>query len=144
MRCADCGREKTPIEFNVFRKNITGMVAYYAKACVSCENKNRGALRDLKKIYKLPTVGECDCCGREGKLFFDHDRRTKSMRGALCRQCNCGIGMLSSDYDDEKGIEQARAYLQRWRSREDKLAYFQKWKEFSRLTKDSERPAPNS
>src|ERR1039458_3188568 len=50
----------------------------------------------------------CECCGREGKLQFDHDHVTGQFRGWLCNQCNSGIGFLG---DDLSGALHAVKYL---------------------------------
>jgi hypothetical protein len=47
--------------------------------------------------------GGCPICGRDGReLFVDHSYRTGRTHGLLCRQCNCGLGMLG---DSPKKIE---------------------------------------
>ena len=50
----------------------------------------------------------CALCGAEGELYQDHSYRTGKTRGALCRQCNCALGMLG---DSPKRLAKALAYL---------------------------------
>lgn len=39
----------------------------------------------------------CDICGSADELNWDHNHRTGSYRGTLCRGCNTGIGLFAED-----------------------------------------------
>lgn len=41
-------------------------------------------------------------------LSVDHNHKTGDVRGLLCNQCNCGLGLLG---DTEKSIEKVLVYL---------------------------------
>jgi hypothetical protein len=53
--------------------------------------------------------GHCALCGEEKELYQDHSYRSGKMRGGLCRQCNCPLGMLK---DSPSRLRKALAYLQ--------------------------------
>src|SRR6266550_1213601 len=46
-----------------------------------------------KAILELQQ-GRCALCGEEKELYQDNSYRSGTMRGGLCRQCNCALGML--------------------------------------------------
>jgi hypothetical protein len=127
--CADCGKLLDPIEYAIFRRSKDGMTNYYSKWCRTCSKENAETLKILKQKHKTPPSGTpCQCCGRIDRLFADHDRHTKTLKGWVCRNCNAGIGMLG---DSLEGVEKAVAYLQRWKCS-------------TKLTTDSEPQAPPS
>lgn len=83
--------------------------------------RNPGKYRDTQLKYKRkslptptrPSPERCECCGfkpDERVLSLDHDHRSNTFRGWLCRLCNTGIGKLG---DDILGLENAIAYLRR-------------------------------
>lgn len=47
--------------------------------------------------------GRCAICKEElvsdKKTHLDHDHRTRWVRGILCNNCNCAIGLLKDDVD---------------------------------------------
>jgi Recombination endonuclease VII len=61
-----------------------------------------------KAILELQR-GRCAICGEEKELYQDHSYRTGKMRGGLCRQCNCALGMLK---DSPSRLRKALTYLQ--------------------------------
>lgn len=70
----------------------------------------------MMKIYGM-TSGEydaliviknCQCCGNESALTFDHDHCTGLIRGVLCNSCNLGIGQIG---DTIKSVKNALNYL---------------------------------
>lgn len=56
--------------------------------------------------------GRCAICKEElvsdKKTHLDHDHRTKWVRGILCNNCNCAIGLLKDDVDV---LQSAISYL---------------------------------
>jgi recombination endonuclease VII len=69
----------------------------------------------------------CDVCQKRAKLIMDHDHKfarlhchhreisscTRCRRGAICRQCNTGIGMLQESLK-LLGNGRAGQYVRRW------------------------------
>jgi hypothetical protein len=50
----------------------------------------------------------CAICGGSDRLVVDHCHRQGSIRGALCANCNTGLGMFA---DDPDRLRAAIAYL---------------------------------
>jgi Recombination endonuclease VII len=67
-----------------------------------CTDAQWQAILDLQQ-------NRCAICGEETALYQDHSYRTGKMRGGLCRQCNCALGMLK---DSPTRLRRALAYLQ--------------------------------
>ena len=79
---------------------------YYGKNKKRCQERNRE--NEMKVKYGMTRLdyinvllkqnNKCAICGRdwaEGERFhIDHCHNSKKVRGILCHQCNCGIGML--------------------------------------------------
>jgi hypothetical protein len=67
-----------------------------------CTPEERQALYDLQG-------GVCAICMADNQeLHTDHSYRTGRTRGLLCRQCNCGLGMLG---DSPKLLRAALQYF---------------------------------
>lgn len=63
-----------------------------------------------REEYEAFVARPCDICGAEDrKRGVDHDHDTNKNRGALCHQCNVGIGMFK---DDPDRLREAAAYLE--------------------------------
>jgi hypothetical protein len=58
-------------------------------------------------IQRLLLENGCMICGREA-THIDHNHRTNKVRGALCNNCNTGLGMFQ---DSPKLLLWAAAYL---------------------------------
>jgi hypothetical protein len=52
---------------------------------------------------------KCLICNVEEKLVVDHNHETGKIRGLLCNNCNCAIGLLK---DDPIILQSAISYLQ--------------------------------
>jgi hypothetical protein len=116
--CTGC-KEELPNTFDFFPKNTKHSTGenYTKHLCKKCHNHNGKIVNELRKSPKTPPVSECcDNCGISFKNFptvnihLDHCKLTDSFRGWLCKNCNVGLGMLG---DDEEGLKQALAYLER-------------------------------
>lgn len=51
----------------------------------------------------------CEICGREGRIYLDHNHATGKFRGYLCLPCNMHVGYL----DKPGWAVAAMAYLKR-------------------------------
>lgn len=96
-RCATCKIvfPKSTEYFYKMGKTSLG-VDKLSSWCKSCQCKYVVKWRyKLKQTdYDRLTSGHCDICWKKKKLFIDHCHTTQKIRGALCRNCNAGIGML--------------------------------------------------
>jgi hypothetical protein len=74
------------------------------------QKTDRAALKcHLKRQYGLTIAqrdalfahnnGLCWCCNKRVSDSVDHDHDTGRVRGALCRQCNIGIGLIGDSCD---------------------------------------------
>jgi len=78
--------------------------------------KSKGMLIDCyRTTYDelfLKQDGKCGICERDlitaRRVHMDHDHATGSVRGLLCHNCNCGIGLLG---DTKEAVLKAAAYL---------------------------------
>lgn len=61
-----------------------------------------------KNAPSRPKPLNCEICGEEKKLFFDHSHSKKSHRGWLCKSCNLILGFAK---DDKKILQAAIDYL---------------------------------
>lgn len=85
-----------------------------------CENKHKqdgycaGHFKQYRRGIELYPLGgkdgQCELCGKVGKVHWDHDHETGKFRGWLCVSCNTGLGKLG---DSIEGLERALAYLRR-------------------------------
>ena len=128
-RCPDCGEIKFLEEFPRNRSKRSGRDRY----CLPCHNvrtranilKNHGSTREyhLKRRYGITADdaallledegGRCAICRTEldvTTMHVDHDHRTGRVRGALCFNCNGGLGQFG---DDIERLEAAIRYLER-------------------------------
>jgi hypothetical protein len=63
-----------------------------------------------EEYRKIMDRTDCEICHRELPLVFDHDHKTNKARGALCQDCNRGLGQF---FDDPERIANALIYLQK-------------------------------
>jgi hypothetical protein len=125
-RCHDC-RELKPLDkFPRNRSRSDGRGEY----CKPCHNaRTRASIRRLygdTRHYHLQQRygigaddledlitsqgGLCALCRSRPAVQVDHDHRTGAIRGALCLQCNAGLGAFG---DDPAIIASAIEYLER-------------------------------
>lgn len=110
--CSKCGIEK-PIESDfrlcrLYKGSHDG--EYRRSECKKCELRASRQLAKAKATAPLKPE-KCECCGKPTKLkafVVDHDHKTGSFRGWICRNCNQGIGKLG---DDKKSLLKALLYL---------------------------------
>lgn len=123
MKCKspECQNEAAP--------RTTGRTPVYCEpACARRNNypsPEERRQRKLKDKYGLTVErydqlmaeqdGACAICGvagpeaaRWGKLVVDHDHETGEVRGLLCSNCNCAIGLLG---DSPELLTKAAGYL---------------------------------
>lgn len=68
----------------------------------------------LAKLAGRPRPDRCDVCGREGKIYFDHDHKTEEFRGWLCHKCNFALGHVDDSVEILRGLIK---YLQEYEKR---------------------------
>ena len=64
----------------------------------------------LEEVEDKLDGGTCEICGRICKLVVDHSHATGKVRGFICRQCNCAIGLV---YEDTRTLTKIINYLGR-------------------------------
>jgi len=81
-----------------------------------------GKVSALKKLYGISEAlylkmrqkhrDQCGICGGNiaQDCVVDHNHKTGSVRGLLCRSCNFGIGLFC---DDPNKLREAAAYIER-------------------------------
>ena len=109
-KCSACNQFFTADSFAINgTKNASGH-SYLYQMCRICHNRD---LADRFKIRKAapPPPARCECCNqKKDKLTYDHDHRTLTHRGFLCKTCNIGLGNLG---DNLKGVLQGAVYLEK-------------------------------
>ena len=106
IQCTCCGEKKEPRQFTWIMKSEKPCLN--STMCISCKGKTASVISNIRKEYAIPQYGNCQCCGKYAKLNCDHDHTTNEFRGALCIECNTGLGKLG---DTEESIDRAKAYL---------------------------------
>lgn len=97
----------------------------YTNLCSRHNYKMRTYGLDFKSLTELLQSGKCHSCGREvspTSVHIDHDHLCcpsntscgACVRGALCRECNQGIGFLG---DTSESVQGAVEYLKRFELR---------------------------
>lgn len=116
LTCTRCETAKPPTSdfFPLHNKKANGLDSW----CRECRSGYRSETRrgryrqfgcDDATIKDILSVGECVICGlASSKLVVDHCHKTGSVRGALCGECNLGLGKFK---DDPQLLEFARIYL---------------------------------
>ena len=57
------------------------------------------SVKDVEKILKRAN-GQCEICGSQKNLHFDHCHKDLTARGLLCFPCNTLLGRLEDNYED--------------------------------------------
>ena len=116
LTCTRCqtAKPQTSEFFPPHNKKANGLDSW----CRECRATYRSEIRrgnyrqfgcDDETIKSILSARECVICGIESdKLVVDHCHKTNSVRGALCGECNLGLGKFK---DDPQLLEFARIYL---------------------------------
>ena len=64
----------------------------------------------LEKLVGRIKPKKCEVCERKGKIYFDHDHKTKQFRGWICSNCNFILGHAQ---DDPKILMSLMRYLKK-------------------------------
>lgn len=114
LKCTKCGDEKpaTAEFFPLHNKKKNGLDSW-CRACRSAYRKDIRlppgiAKEEYARAYEARATGVCVICGSSGPVVVDHDHKTGMVRGALCTNCNLGIGHFK---DDPELLEYAALYL---------------------------------
>ena len=89
------------------------------KLCREHVWKKHGWTPEMHKAALAAQKGVCAICKKRptrkrlGRLFCDHNHKTKEARGLLCGRCNAGIGFLQ---DSSLVLKSAAAYLRKFGS----------------------------
>lgn len=127
-KCLDCGRTATTEEELAFF--IPAKESKYGRKnlCRTCANKRNQKQRpedrarwktdhQVRTRYacdratyeaRMASSSECQICGKEEDLVYDHCHETMAFRGVLCRGCNRSIGQLG---DTLECLQKAVDYL---------------------------------
>ena len=122
--CSKCRRGLGKAEFH--------SRATYCKKCLAVYSRTQTRWWRIKKVYGLTKAqftailkaqqGRCPICSRSLRsrigigtrqrdaCHVDHDHKTGAVRGILCSQCNCMLGLAS---DSPVTLTNAIAYLER-------------------------------
>lgn len=118
-RCHVCGTYKPADKkhFTHDKRNKSGL----SSLCRECSKKKFREYRkrkpdsrwnlppyQLERFREAKEQTECVICGNPATVV-DHDHSTGHVRGALCRNCNAGLGFFR---DDPTLLELAALYVQ--------------------------------
>ena len=59
--------------------------------------RNRSETRKKEKLAGRKKPTNCEVCGSEKIIEFDHNHKTNKFRGWLCHKCNMVIGIVNDD-----------------------------------------------
>lgn len=110
-QCSLCGRWLPLTEYHKDKRSPNGR----ASACKECRRQKARPHYEKyglsAEVYQfLVSQDVCPLCQKPvDRWVIDHDHDTGQVRGALCANCNTGIGMFSDDIDT---LNRAIAYLE--------------------------------
>lgn len=114
LKCSRCKQEKPgTLEFFPPHKYKANGLDSWCRACRSDYRKEtrlpKGiAESEIARAYAARATEICVICGSNENLTVDHDHSTGMVRGALCNNCNLGLGHFK---DDPELLELAALYL---------------------------------
>ena len=107
-KCVDCRQVKSISEFYT---KVSGHTTGPCKSCILARNRlvKYGVTQQEVDRMVADQGGLCAICDRElGVPYVDHCHISGAVRGALCNECNTGLGMFE---DDAERMERAIRYL---------------------------------
>ena len=113
-KCSACYQFIIPDLFPLKGTKSAKGYSYLHQSCKVCHNRKMKELHYISKFAPTPP-GKCECCNqKKGKLTHDHDHKTLTFRGFLCKTCNVGLGNLE---DTLEGVLRAAVYLEKDKSK---------------------------
>ena len=109
-KCYKCEQFFTADSFTLNgTKNASGY-SYLYQTCKTCYSKEIKDRREVRKAAPPPPA-RCECCNqKKDKLIYDHDHKTVTLRGFLCKKCNIGLGNFG---DNLEGVLRGAFYLEK-------------------------------
>ena len=116
MVCNKCGETKTEEEFSSNRFTCRTCRNKYFKEHREA-NKEEHKCKRLQRTYGvtlkeynelIEDAGECEICGKDNPLVYDHNHTTGKFRGVLCSLCNSALGHFK---DSKANLVKAFKYL---------------------------------
>lgn len=66
--------------------------------------------KDLEILAGRPKPLNCEVCGNEGKICYDHCHKTEKFRGWICDPCNIALGKVK---DNPETLRKLANYLEK-------------------------------
>lgn len=116
-KCRLCGIEKPLSEF--YKRSESGHHRNECKDCLKALHRfrNTGWTPEAYEKAYVKQNGKCAICGctlnssRYTHFAGDHDHKTGKLRGLLCSNCNCALGLMK---DSPIRLQRAIAYLNKY------------------------------
>ena len=101
--------KKAEEDMNKKRKKLTKLEKRIRNIPETC--RRHGISREEYDILHHNANGKCEICGEDNDfLVIDHDHKTMIVRGLLCNECNCALGLLK---EDVLRIDKLLAYIKK-------------------------------